>query len=221
MNHRHLWRFEALNYPKEIPPRAINGSDLRIDAFVVLISSDKSFKSFSIETPKSLLLIYQKGTFLTYEEFFLNNVYLNGAPAWKSKEGDFISRSSDSEKWQIGEPPLKYTESEAEYSSPFEEGISWDTSMLEDIENILVTKDGKILFLLYCNLHGFHTTRNVRNHQDFRKCWKKSGKMSGTLNFYQYIRYCQEFKFCRAIFQVTHILLSSSDYKQFHLHLLK
>ena len=96
-----------------------------------------------------MLVIYQKGTLLTYEEYFLHTENVNGAPAWKSKKGEFISRSSASGKWQIGESPSYRIETQEDYSSPFEEGISWDTSLSEDVDDILVTKDGKIVFLLY------------------------------------------------------------------------
>ena len=96
-----------------------------------------------------MLVIYQKGTLLTYEEYFLHTENVNGAPAWKSKKGEFISRSSASGKWQIGEPPSYFIESQTDYSSPFEEGIIWDTSLSKDIDNIVVTKDGKILSFLY------------------------------------------------------------------------
>ena len=74
---------------------------------------------------------------------------VNGAPAWKSKKGEFIFSSAASGKWQIGEPPLYRIETQEDYSSPFGEGVSWDTSLTKDVDDILVTKDGKIVFLLY------------------------------------------------------------------------
>ena len=106
--------------------------------------------SFCTETPYSLLVIYQRDTSFAYEEYFLYNEHVNHAPAWRIKSGEkYISRSSASGKWQIGEPPSYFIESQTDYSSPFEEGIIWDTSLSKDMDNIVVTKDGKILSFLY------------------------------------------------------------------------
>ena len=103
--------------------------------------------SFCTETPYSLLVIYQRDTSFAYEEYFLYNEHVNHAPAWRIKSGEkYISRSSASGKWQIG-TTSDYVESEIEYTTPFEEGIAWDISNLEDVDDILVTRDGKKISL--------------------------------------------------------------------------